>query len=57
MSIYDISYCSTNCNRKNCKRNLKYHKPYTKFYSVVKLDDDKDENHTNCSFFLSTNKL
>ena len=52
MSMYDRSYCSTNCNRKNCERNLKYHKPRTRFYSVVELDsDDVNASHIRCKFF------
>lgn len=52
MSMYDRSYCSTNCDRKNCKRNLKYHKPRTKFYSVAELDNQEvDASHIRCKFF------
>lgn len=52
MSMYDRSYCSTNCNRRNCERNLKYNKPHTRFYSVSELDSaDVNVNHIRCPFF------
>lgn len=52
MSMYDRSYCSTNCNRKDCERNLKYHRPCTKFYSVTELNsEDKNATHLRCPFF------
>lgn len=45
----DKSYCSTNCNRKDCARNLKFNKPETKYYSVTTFDDvDPDVSHKNC---------
>lgn len=53
MSMYDRSYCSTNnCDRKNCERNLKYHKPQTRIYSVAELDsNNKNTKHIRCPFF------
>lgn len=52
MSMYDRSYCSTNCDRKNCERNLKYHKPRSRIYSVSELNsDDKNIKHIRCPFF------
>ena len=45
----DISYCNTNCIQERCKRNLKYWKPPTKFYSVSSFDDEcKDVIHSKC---------
>ena len=45
----DISYCNTNCFQERCKRNLKYWKPPTKFYSVSSFDDEcKDAIHSKC---------
>ena len=45
----DISYCNTNCCQENCKRNLRYWKPPTKFYSVSNFDEDcKNAIHSNC---------
>lgn len=35
----DISYCNTNCCQENCKRNLRYWKPPTQYYSVSSFDD------------------
>lgn len=51
MSIYDKSYCSTPCNRKDCERNLKYNKPMTKYYSVTTFDDiNLDKSHKDCEW-------
>lgn len=45
----DISYCNTNCIQERCKRNLRYWKPPTKFYSVSSFDKDcKDDLHAKC---------
>lgn len=52
--MYDRSYCSTECIRKNCERNLKYHKPCTKIYTVSELDvANTDVNHSSCVYFSS----
>ena len=51
----DISYCNTNCMQEKCKRNLRYWKPPTKFYSVTSFDKDcKDELHSKCEHILSS---
>ena len=51
MSMYDKSYCATECKQKDCKRNLKYNKPKTKYYSVTTFDDDNlDEFHKDCNW-------
>lgn len=45
----DISYCNTNCFQERCKRNLRYWKPPTKYYSVCSYDDqNEDALHINC---------
>ena len=49
----DISYCNTNCMQEKCKRNLRYWKPSTKFYSVTSFDKNcKDELHSKCEHIL-----
>lgn len=51
--MYDRSYCATKCTRKNCERNLGYHKPCTRFYSVANFDEkNTDERHIRCENFL-----
>ena len=45
--MYDKSYCNTVCDQKDCERNLRYHKPLTKYYSVTTFDDAHDD-HKNC---------
>lgn len=50
----DISYCNTNCTQEKCKRNLRYWKAPTQFYSVVSFDENcKDELHLKCKHILS----
>lgn len=50
--MYDRSYCATECVRKNCERNLGYHKPCTRIYSVSKFDEACDDNkHIRCENF------
>lgn len=50
--MYDRSYCATECTRKNCERNLGYHKPCTRIYSVSKFDEDNtDKRHCRCQSF------
>lgn len=45
----DISYCNTPCSQERCKRNLRYWKAPTQFYSVTSFDEDcKDEIHGKC---------
>lgn len=51
----DISYCNTNCMQENCKRNLRYWKAPTKYYSVTSFDDNcKDALHARCPYKLVT---
>ena len=54
MSMYDKSYCITECIRKNCERNLKYHKPCTRIYSVSDLGSVilEDTKHLKCPYFI-----
>lgn len=52
MSMYDRSYCATNCDRKNCERNIKFNKPHTRIYTVSELDaDSQDTKHIRCKYF------
>lgn len=45
----DISYCSSHCCQENCKRNLRYWKPPTQYFSVSKFDKEcDDETHIEC---------
>lgn len=45
----DISYCNTNCLQGECKRNLYFWKPPTKFYSVTSFDKEcSDMLHPKC---------
>ena len=47
--MYDKSYCATECDQKDCDRNLKYNKPYTKFFSVTTFDDS-NKDHKHCKW-------
>lgn len=52
MSMYDRSYCATKCTRKNCERNLEYHKPRTRIYTVSYFDEDYiNDRHIRCKYF------
>lgn len=52
MSMCDRSYCATECIRKNCERNLTYHKPCARIYSASYFDEDcKDNKHIRCKNF------
>lgn len=53
MSSYDISFCGTQCERKDCRRNLKYNKPdFLQYYSMSMFDEDaKSEQHEECEYF------
>lgn len=52
MSMYDRSYCASECKRRDCERNLKYNKPVTRFYSVSEFDTEaKDDRHIRCKYF------
>lgn len=52
MSMYDRSYCNTECIRKNCERNLKYQKPCYRIYTVSDLDSDcENSKHLRCPYF------
>jgi len=45
----DITYCSTKCMNQNCRRNLQFYKPPTKYYSCSKFDEtNNDELHLKC---------
>ena len=47
----DISYCNTDCLQENCKRNLRYWKAPTDFYSVSSFDEKcKDKLHLKCKY-------
>lgn len=50
----DISYCSTRCVNGNCKRNLIYYKPPSKYYSCCTFDEENknDELHIKCKWKL-----
>ena len=55
MSMYDKSYCATECNDKNCERNIKFNKPETRIYSMTTFDDLDEQgnikiNHKNCKW-------
>ena len=57
MSMWDTSYCATNCNRKDCARNLKFHKPEFKYYSVACFDEeDVNATHENCKCIIRVDK-
>lgn len=46
----DITYCNTFCMQENCKRNLKFFQPPTKYYSVSSFNaDNEDPIHTKCA--------
>lgn len=43
--MYDKSYCSsTSCDQKDCERNLRFHKPCSKIYTVSNLNEEENEN-------------
>lgn len=47
----DISYCNTNCYQERCKRNLRYWKAPTQFYSVCNFDSKcEDAIHPKCEY-------
>lgn len=49
MSMYDKSYCATECEDSNCERNIKFNKPETRFYSMTTFDDSNpDKMHKRC---------
>ena len=49
----DISYCSTPCLYPHCKRNLKFFKPPSKYFSCCTFDDSNtDELHLKCKWKL-----
>lgn len=50
----DMSYCATPCDQKDCKRNLKYHKPKSEYYSVTYFDGPGIENtHKKCKWKIT----
>ena len=49
MSMLDRSYCATECNRTDCERNLKFHKPENRIYTASMFDNDNpDPMHESC---------
>ena len=49
MSMYDKSYCATECEDCDCERNIKFNKPETRFYSMTTFDDSNpDKMHKRC---------
>ena len=55
--MYDKSYCSCNCEDKNCERNLKYNKPKTRIYTVSKFDETNiDPLHKRCPWRIKKEK-
>lgn len=49
MSMYDKSYCATECEDSNCERNMKYNKPETRIYTATTFDDSNpDKMHKRC---------
>lgn len=47
MSMFDKSYCATECDQKDCERNIKFNKPLEKIYTVTTFDDTHD-SHIYC---------
>lgn len=51
MSMYDCSFCGTECEDQFCERNLRFHKPPERIYSVSWFDEDNpDPTHKGCSY-------
>lgn len=49
MSMYDCSFCGTECTQKYCERNIKYNKPTERIYSVSYFDEgNPDPSHRTC---------
>lgn len=55
MSMNDKSYCATECNDRNCERNIKFNKPTTKYYTVTTFDNIH-ENHKKCIWKIKKEK-
>lgn len=51
MSMYDMSYCATLCDQKDCERNFRFNPPDEEYYSMTTFDDVHDD-HTNCPWKL-----
>lgn len=50
--MYDRSWCATKCDRKNCERNLGFHKPRSRIYTVSELDAEcENTKHIRCPYF------
>lgn len=57
MSIYDITYCMTDCDQKDCVRNTKYSKPLERYVSMAMLDEDNpDKTHKDCKYKIQKPK-
>lgn len=61
MSMYDKSYCTTECDQQDCERNIRFNKPKEKYYSATTFDDlDEDGNpkydHKNCTWKMKKGK-
>ena len=54
MSICDKSYCATECEDRDCERNIKYNKPETRYYSMTTFDDiNPDKMHKCCPWRIN----
>lgn len=50
----DKSYCCTFCDQQNCERNLRFHKPITRYYSVATFDNSNpDVSHKDCEWKIN----
>ena len=49
MSMKDMSYCGTLCDRRDCERNLAFYEPDDKIFTVTTFDDNnQDLHHESC---------
>ena len=57
MSMNDKSYCSAFCDQADCERNLRFHKPKEKYYSVTTFDNmNPDRIHKTCGWKIKIKK-
>lgn len=57
MSMNDRCYCATDCPQKDCERNLKFHIPTGRNYSVAKFNEDSsDSTHETCKWKIKKEK-